>query len=187
MKVRRYLAFATLALITILVGLGCGGAYATPTPIPIVESGDIPPRVEKFDLGLIAPTHLESDGESIWVSSVGKLDTLNTEVLRFGLDGTEMGSFDIGRTPGTILFDGEDVWVAELGIPTEPGSRVVRLSGEGAELGVYEAGNSPFAMTFDGENLWVVNPTEDSVTKISKEGCDIGDVRGGGRALGAGI
>ena len=150
MVFKSFLRLGAVAAIVALAGTGCLPQAATPTPLPVVIPGETPPMVMKLDLEVLAPTHLESDGESVWVSSVGTPGQLNTTVQRFGLDGTELVSFDIGSTPGPILFDGENIWVAELGTPNEPGSSVFKLSGEGVELGAYEAGIVPFAMTFDG-------------------------------------
>ena len=131
MEFKSILRSGMVAAIVALVGGGCLPQAATPTPLPVVIPGETPPMVVKLDSEVLAPTYLESDRESVWVSSVGTPGQLNTAVQ--GLDWTarSWGALEIGSTPGPILFDGENVWVAELGTPNEPGSSVFKLSGRG--------------------------------------------------------
>ena len=92
----------------------------------------------------------------------------NDTVTMFGLEGTQLGTFPVGRGPRDFVFDGEAIWVASVIDET-----ITKLAPDGTILGTYPV-SDPTRISFDGKAIWVTNVKDDSVTRMALDGTQIG-------------
>ena len=79
-------------------------------------------------------------------------------------DGAVLGTFNVGKAPGGVVFDGKEIWVTN-----EDSNNVMRLRpSDGAVLETVTVGTLPLQVTSEGANIWVTNGRSDSVSKLKK-------------------
>jgi YVTN family beta-propeller protein len=82
--------------------------------------------------------------------------------LRQASDGTPLGTFAAGRSPGGIAFDGANIWVANSG-----SNDVTKLNAyDGTVIGTFAVGVEPNGVAFDGASIWVTNLNSNTVSKL---------------------
>jgi sugar lactone lactonase YvrE len=88
------------------------------------------------------------DGTYVWVS------THATSVVRLRQDGSNAGTFAVGRGPLGIAYDGANIWVAN----NADGTVTKLRASDGATLGTFTVpGGTPYAIAFDGVNIYVTS------------------------------
>src|ERR1700693_187825 len=118
-------------------------------------------------ISVSAPVGMAFDGANIWVAN----QTTNAVTKLRASDGTNLGTFAVGRNPRNISFDGANIWVANQASTT-----VTKLrASDGTNLGTFAVGNNPQGVAFDGANIWAANGGSTTVTKLrASDGTNLG-------------
>ena len=105
------------------------------------------------------------DGENIWVTSSGEVNTLGTVTKFHAVTGTVLATVTVGTTPAGLCFDGTNIWVCNES--SGGGGNITKiLASTGAIVGTYTVGSNPEACCFDGTYVWVANGGSASVSKV---------------------
>jgi general L-amino acid transport system substrate-binding protein len=116
------------------------------------EGGDeqfiMPEVISKEPLGPVVP-----DGDTEWAQAVNWAVMSTVQAWEFGLDSTNIGSYD-GDDPNIIRFVGGDDFDAGLGLPSDFAVQVVEQVGNYEEI--YNANIVPIGLALEGSPnaLW---------------------------------
>jgi serine/threonine-protein kinase len=136
------------------------------------------PRPTTYPVG-DEPRALASDGETLWVANFfdNSLTQLTASACGSSPDlcGQSLGTFPVDDLPVALVHDGESLWVASSLRQTL--SAVDPATGE--VVSGFALPHVPSAVLWDGSSLWIANAIAGTVTKATRDGDILADIKVG--------